>query len=146
MTNHALAFANSVTAQCGSPSLSASPTWLQLTQAASAIATTIGVLIALYIALIREPREAFEAHKHHIARMGELRRMKNERFGAQARKLVPSCARTSMLGDTSWAVRIDNASTKATTILSVAVDAVDTNGVEVPDGTRSVHHGKQIDP
>jgi hypothetical protein len=146
MTNHALAFANSVTAQCGSPSLSASPTWLQMTQAASAIATTVGVLIALYIALVREPRQAFEAHKHHVARMGELRRIKSERFGAQARKLVPSCVRTPMLGAASWAVRIDNSSNKAVTILKVAVAAVDPDGVEVPDCCRQVDHTTSVDP
>jgi hypothetical protein len=39
------------------------PLWLQIIQAAGGIATTIGVLIALYIALIRDPREASAEHK-----------------------------------------------------------------------------------
>lgn len=146
MTIHALALANSVTAQCGSPAPNASPLWLQVTQAGGAIATTVGVLIALYIALIREPREAFEEHKYHVVRMEALRRIKSERFGAQARKLVPSCARTPMLGDSSWAVRIDNASDKATTILKVGVTAVDAGGVEIPGSCRHVDHTTSVDP
>jgi hypothetical protein len=110
------------------------PLWLQVIQAAGGIATTIGVLIALYIALIRDPREASAEHQHHVAQMQALRHAKAERFGAQARKLVPSCVRTPMLGDSWWAVRLDNASNKVTTLLEVSVKAIDTNGVEVPDG------------
>jgi hypothetical protein len=145
MTNHAFVLA-SITAQWTSQSTTQSPLWLQITQAIGAIATTVGVLIALYIALIREPREAFEAHKYHVAQMTALSRFKSERFGAQARKLVPSCARTPMLGDSSWAVRVDNASNKVTTILGVDVTAIDTNGVEVHDCCRPVNHTKPLDP
>jgi hypothetical protein len=114
------------------------PLWLQVIQAAGGIATTIGVLIALYIALIRDPRESSAEHNHHVAQMEAVRRARTERFGAQARKLVPSCVRTPMLGDSWWAVRIDNASNKVTTIISVDVMAIDTNGVEVPDGCLQV--------
>ena len=110
------------------------PLWLQVIQAAGGIATTIGVLIALYIALIRDPREASAEHQHHVEQMEAFRRAKTERFGAQARKLVPSCVRTPMLGESWWAVRLDNASNKVTTILEVAVKAIDTNGFEVADG------------
>jgi len=81
-----------------------------------------------------------------MAQMNTLRRIKSARFGAQARKLVPSCARTPMLGDSWWAVRIDNASNKVTTILGVDVTAIDTNGVEVPEGCLPVGHAKPLDP
>ncbi|WP_142282858.1 hypothetical protein [Mycobacterium aquaticum] len=104
------------------------------------------MLIALYIALIREPREAFEAHKYHVARMDALQRIKSERFGAQARKLVPSCVRTPMLGDNAWAVRIDNAASNATTILKVGVTAVDDSGTEMPGSARRVDHATSVDP
>jgi hypothetical protein len=114
------------------------PLWLQVIQAAGGIATTIGVLIALYIALIRDPREASAEHKDHVAQMEALQRARTERFGAQSRKLVPSCVRTPMLGDSWWAVRIDNASTKVTTIIGVIVTAIDTKGIEVPDGCLQV--------
>lgn len=114
------------------------PLWLQVIQAAGGIATTVGVLIALYIALIRDPREASAEHKHHVAQIEAFRRARTERFGAQARKLVPSCLRTPMLGDSWWAVRIDNASNKVTTILSVTVTAIDADGAEVPDGCLQV--------
>ncbi|QRY46090.1 hypothetical protein JVX93_04195 [Mycolicibacterium boenickei] len=78
--------------------------------------------------------------------MDALRRITSERFGAQARKLVPSCARTPMLGDSSWAVRIDNAAHQATTILKVGVMAIDGDGLEVPDGCRAVSHTASVDP
>ncbi|MCX8564597.1 hypothetical protein OS122_27310 [Mycolicibacterium mucogenicum] len=146
MTTRALSFANSVAAQCEPQNVSSSPAWLQVTQAAGAMATTIGVLTALYIALIREPREAFEAHKYHVARMDQWRRITRERFAAQARKLVPSCVRTPILGDTSWAVRIDNAGSKAAAILSVEVAAVGPDGVEIPDGCWHVGHSTSDDP
>jgi hypothetical protein len=43
-----------------------------------------------------------------------------------------------MRGDAWWAVRIDNASNKVTTILGVTVTAIDTDGFEVPDGCLQV--------
>ena len=50
MTNDALAFVGHISAN-------QAPVWLQEVQAIAGIATTIGVLIALYIAAIREPRK-----------------------------------------------------------------------------------------
>jgi hypothetical protein len=64
------------------------PVWLQMTQAAAAIATTIGVLIALYVAAIREPRKAADERRHHVAQMNALHRSERERVAAQARKVV----------------------------------------------------------
>ena len=132
-------------AQCASQAVTQSPQWLQLVQAIGAIATTIGVLIALYIAVIREPREASEEHKYHVAQMEALHRAKRERAAAQARKVVPSCARTPIFGDSSWTVRIDNASNALTTMLAVEVIALDTNGVEIPHGCKPANGTMAVD-
>jgi hypothetical protein len=122
------------------------PQWLAVAQATAAVATTIGVLIALYIAVIREPRKAAEERRHHRAQIDALRRAEKEHIAAQARKLVPSCARTPMLGDRSWAVRIDNTSSKVTIILGVDVTSVDACGVEVPDGCQRAFKTLPADP
>lgn len=103
-------------------------------QAIGSIATTIGVLIALYIAVIRDPGEGSEEHRHHVAQMDALARARADRARAQAEKLVASCARAPLLGDSWWTARIDNASSAVTTILSVDVTATDPNGVEIIDG------------
>jgi hypothetical protein len=55
MTDHPLVLVGPMTAQCASQAASQSPLWLQVIQATGAIATTVGVLIALYIAVIRGP-------------------------------------------------------------------------------------------
>jgi hypothetical protein len=103
-------------------------------QAVAAIATTIGVLVALYVAVIREPRKTAEERRHHRAQMDALHRAESERVAAQARKVVPSCIRTPMFGDSWWTVRIDNASSAVTTILAVDVVALDANDFEVAHG------------
>jgi hypothetical protein len=131
-----LASACDTTAQYAPQAASLSPTWLQVIQAIGSVATAVGVLIALYVALIREPKEASAEHRHHVAQMDALRSVKNERLWAQARKLVPSSARTPLLGDRWWTVRLDNASSAVTAILSVHVAAMDSNGVEVNNGCR----------
>jgi hypothetical protein len=99
------------------------PLWLQEIQATAAIATTIGVLIALYVAVIRDPRQAAEDRRHHMAQMEALHRAAQKRAAAQARKVVPSCIRTPMLGESRWFVRIENAGKSLSTI--VAVDVIE---------------------
>jgi hypothetical protein len=121
------------------------PQWLQVAQATGAVATTIGVLIALYIAAIREPRKAAEERRHHMAQLDALHRAEKERISAQARRVVPSCSRTPMFGDAWWAVRIDNASNALTTILAVEVTALDTDGVEIPGGCRQAYDTMPLD-
>jgi hypothetical protein len=69
MTDHPLVLVGPMTVQCASQAASQSPLWLQVIQATGAIATTVGVLIALYIAVIRDPREASEERRHHVAQM-----------------------------------------------------------------------------
>jgi hypothetical protein len=51
---------------------SQSPQWIQITQAIGSVATTIGVLTALYIAVIRDPRKASQEHIHHLERLNAL--------------------------------------------------------------------------
>jgi len=84
MTNDALAFVGRISAN-------QAPVWLQEVQAIAGIATTIGVLIALYIAAIREPRKDAA---------DRTRRAEQARIAAQARKVLPSCVRTPMFGET----------------------------------------------
>jgi hypothetical protein len=60
--------------------------WLQEIQAISAVATTVGVLIALYVAAIREPRKAAAESRRHKAQMDALRRAHRKRVTAQARR------------------------------------------------------------
>jgi hypothetical protein len=136
MTNNALEFVGHINAL--GPPIAANQTsvWLQEVQALAGIATTMGVLIALYIAAIREPRKDAAERRHHAAQIDALRRAEQARIAAQARKVLPSCVRTPMFGETSWTVRIDNASDAVITILGVGVAALDTNCFEVPHGCR----------
>ena len=145
MITHALVLGGPMAAPCASQAVTQSPQWLQLVQAIGSSATTVGVLIALYIAIIREPREASEVHRYHEAQREALHRAKRERAAAQARKVVPSCARTPIFGDSSWTVRIDNASNALTTLLAVEVIALDTNGVEIPHGCKPANGTMAVD-
>jgi hypothetical protein len=145
MINHALVFVDTMTAENASHAVSQPPLWLWVAQATGAIATTIGVLIALYIAVVREPRNAAEDRRHHRAQLDALRRAEMARIAAHARKVVSSCVKTPMFGDSCWAVRIDNASSAMTTILSVDVKAIDANGVEVSDGCRQANNTRSVD-
>ena len=104
VTNHALLSAAPISAQGTSDAVNQTPLWLQEIQAISAVATTIGVLIALYVAAIREPRKAAAESRRHEAQMDALRRAHRERVTAQARKVIPSCVRTPMFGGSWWTV------------------------------------------
>jgi hypothetical protein len=119
--------------------------WLTETQATAAVATTLSVFIALYVTVVREPRRAAEEARRREARMDTLRRAVRERIAAQARKVVPSCVRTPMFGDSWWTVRIDNASNTMTNILAVDVTALDANGFEVADGCKQANSAVPFD-
>ena len=134
MNNNALEFVGHINALGPPIAANQTPVWLQEVQALAGIATTMGVLIALYIAAIREPRKDAAERRHHAAQIDALRRAEQARIAAQARKVLPSCLRTPMFGETSWTVRIDNASDAVITILGVGVAALDTNCFEVPHG------------
>ena len=121
------------------------PIWYVAIQAAASVATTIGVLIALYVALIREPRKAAEERKRHQAEIDALNRAEAERVAAQARKIVPSCVRTPMFGNAWWTVKIENISNAVATILAVDVAAVDTNGNVVSHGCRQSNNTMPVD-
>ena len=119
--------------------------WLNQTQATAAVATTLSVLIALYVTVFRDPRHAAEEARRREARMDALRRAVRERIAAQARKVVPSCVRTPMFGDSWWTVRIDNAGTAVMTLLSVDVEAIDSNGIAIPDGCQQANNTMPVD-
>lgn len=121
------------------------PIWLSIAQAVGAISTTVGVLIALYVAVRREPKKAAEERQRHEAQMDALNRAETERVAAQARKIVPSCLRTPMFGNTWWTVKIENVSNSAATILTVDVSAVDTNGNIVPNGCKQSNNTMPAD-
>ncbi|HEX3289570.1 MAG TPA: hypothetical protein VHT50_34075 [Mycobacterium sp.] len=88
MTVHVPASVVRFTAECAPQAVSPSPSWLQVIQATGSIATAVGVLIALYVAAIREPRKAADERRHHVAQMNALHRAERERVAAQARKVV----------------------------------------------------------
>jgi hypothetical protein len=136
VTNDALVFVGRITAQGASEGVSQMALRLQEIQAIGAVATTIGVLTALYIAVIRDPRKASQEHRHHLERMNALHRVHMDRIEAQARKVVPFCGRIPMFGDSWWTVRIDNVSNTMATMLAVDIKALDANGFEVLGGCR----------
>ncbi|HEX4395016.1 MAG TPA: hypothetical protein VH084_26270 [Mycobacterium sp.] len=103
------------------------------------------MLIALYVAVIREPRKAEEERKRHEAQMEALNRAEMDRVVAQARKVVPSCLRTPMFGSNWWTVKIENVSNAVTTILNVDVEAVDVNGNVVPNGCQRANNTMPVD-
>jgi hypothetical protein len=145
MTNDASLSIGHIIAQGTSSAGDQLALWLQGTQAIAAVATTIGVLIALYVAVVREPRKAAAEHRRHEAQRDALRRAMRKRVAAQARKVVSSCVRAPMFGDSWWTVRIDNTSNAVTTILAVEVQALDTKGVEVPDGCEQANNTMPLD-
>ncbi|WP_068176323.1 hypothetical protein [Mycobacterium sp. UM_CSW] len=145
MTNGPVAFVERITAQGTSDVVNQLPLWLQEIQAVAAVATTVGVLIALYVAVVREPRKAAEERRRHKAQIEALRRVRGKRVAAQARKVFPSCMRTLMFGDTWWTVRIDNTSNAVTTILAVEVKAIDTKGFEVADGCEQANNAMRVE-
>ncbi len=145
MINHALVLLDPMTVPCASQATSQPPQWLQISQVVGAMATAIGVLTALYIAVVRDPRSAYREHLHHVERMNALQGIKRERAAAQARRVVPSCRRLPMFGDSWWAVRIDNAGNALTTILKVDVTALDANGFEIPGGCRQANDAIPFD-
>ena len=145
MTHRAFVLSNAGTALCVTPAPSQLSHWLQLIQAAAAVATTIGVVTALYIAMIREPRKNAAEHRRHVAQLNELHRDKDERAGAQARKVVPHAERTPMFGETWWTVRIENGSNALTTLLRVDVHALDVDGLEVARGCEPANGTMTVD-
>jgi hypothetical protein len=145
MTPHPPVLASHVVALSATQAASQSPSWLQVIQAVGAIATTIGVLTALYIAAIRDPRKDAAERNHHAAQISELRAAERERIAAQARRVVPTCHRTPMFGDNWWTVRIDNTSNSEATLLAVSIAAVDANGLEVPNGCRVASNTMSIE-
>lgn len=145
MNSHPLLLADQLSAQFATHAAAQSPAWLQAIQATGGIATTVGVLTALYIAAIREPRKDAAERREHQAQLNALHAAERERVAAQSRKVLPSCSRTPMFGDAWWTVKIDNASNAEVTILNVDIAALDANGFEVPDGCRPASNTMSVE-
>lgn len=128
------------------------PAWLQIT---TSISTTVGVLMALYVAVAREPRKArrerddrekqsTEDRNRYNDQMAVMQRAEDDRVKAQARKTVPSVNRADMFGENLWMARVNNLSNGAVSLLDVRVVALDANGNEVPDGCRQANNEVEI--
>ena len=120
------------------------PVWLAST---GIVATTVGVLIALYVAVWREPRkargdrrardeQARDERKRYDDQMAALQRAEDDRIAAQARKVVPSVNRAEMFGDQIWIARVLNTSTGAITNLAVVVAEFDSDRKRVRDSAQ----------
>jgi hypothetical protein len=127
------------------------PAWLEIT---GTVATTIGVLAALYVAIWREPRkareerqlrdeEAREDRMRYADQMAALQRAEDDRIAAQARKVVPSVNKTEMFGENVWIARVNNSSTGAIIGLEVVVAENDGEGNRVTDS--AVQANSQVD-
>ncbi|SEB26599.1 MULTISPECIES: hypothetical protein [unclassified Mycobacterium] len=128
------------------------PAWLQIT---TSVSTTVGVLIALYVAVWREPRkarreredretQAIEDRNRYNDQMAVMQRAEDDRIKAQARKIVPSINRADMFGENLWTARVNNLSNGAVSLLAVRVIAVDADGNDVPDGCRQANNEVEI--
>lgn len=120
------------------------PAWLEIT---TSVASTVGVLAALYVAVWREPhkaradreerdRQAIEDRKRYADQMAALQRAEDDRIAAQARKIVPEIASGDRFGENIWLAHIQNASTGVINDLRVVVTAYDDQNMEVADGVR----------
>lgn len=123
------------------------PVWLQIT---TSVATTLGVLAALYVAIWREPRkarrdredrdkQAAEDRRRYDDQMAALQRAEDDRITAQARKIVPTIFPADLFGENMWTVKVSNTSNGVVTNLNVVVTAVDADGNEIPDGCRQAN-------
>jgi hypothetical protein len=101
----ALTFLTRVTAQGTSHVLNQTPQWLQVIPTAG-VAATIGVLIALRVAVAREPKKAAERTQTPSTDGCTLPRRKATCCGSSS-KVVLSCVRTPMSVDSWWTVGIE---------------------------------------
>jgi phenylpyruvate tautomerase PptA (4-oxalocrotonate tautomerase family) len=129
------------------------PEWLQIAAAAGTtfgvFFTALGVLIALYVAVWREPRKAraeraardtqsAEERKRHDAQIAALLSAENDRLAAQARKVVPAVKRAEAIyGPNVWIVTVENKSTDIVADLTVRVTAQDAEGKPIANGCKS---------
>ncbi|MGW9267273.1 hypothetical protein [Gordonia terrae] len=106
------------------------PEWLAIAQP---IATTLGVLIALAVALWNVAKNR-EERKDRGKQLAALERAENDRVAAQARKVVPTLVRASIFGPDMWSVKVSNHSNAVITELEVTVMGLDADGDMVEDG------------
>ncbi|WP_280500576.1 hypothetical protein [Nocardia farcinica] len=120
------------------------PTWLAIVQST---ATTIGVLIALVVAVFQvrkaqqgkaiQDEQMAEDRQRYEAQMAALQRAEDDRIAAQARGVVPMLFRAAILCPDMWSVKVASHSNSPITELSVSVEAVDAGEQKVPDGCES---------
>ncbi|WP_261864803.1 hypothetical protein, partial [Mycobacterium marinum] len=119
-------------------------TWIQN---GGSIATAVGVLIALGIAVWWEPKkarderkarakQATDESKRHTEQLAEMRRAEDDRLAAQARRIIATTVKADVLVPNTWHVKIENTSTDAISSLCVNAIAHDKDGNIVPDGCR----------
>jgi len=89
------------------------------------------VLIALYVAVWREPRKARSERDDRKKQLTALQRAEDERVIAQARRVVASVGSASLLGNGVWFASVSNHSTAPVTNLEVKVFAVDAKGERI---------------
>ncbi|TWS20212.1 hypothetical protein FK529_08845 [Tsukamurella asaccharolytica] len=117
------------------------PVELLITQS---VATTIGVLIALAVAVLtyvkmrqdrkRDDERAREDRDRYETQLATLQRAERDRIEAQARRIVPTVFPAEMFGPNVWTVRVVNSSSAPITELGVQVVAFDADGKEVENG------------
>ncbi len=117
------------------------PVELLITQS---VATTIGVLIALAVAVLtyvkmrqdrkRDDERAREDRDRYETQLATLQRAERDRIEAQARRIVPTTFPAEMFGPNVWTVRVVNSSSAPITELGVQVVAFDADGKEVENG------------
>ncbi|MBF6185085.1 hypothetical protein IU433_26445 [Nocardia puris] len=120
------------------------PTWLAIVQST---ATTIGVLIALVVAVFQvlkaqqgkaiQDEQMAEDRQRYEAQMAALQRAEDDRIAAQARGVVPMLFRAAIFCPDMWSVKVASHSNSPITELSVSVEAVDAGEQKVPDGCES---------
>jgi hypothetical protein len=120
------------------------PEALQLAVAWATVAGAGGVVLAgigLLLQWLRTREERREGAAQAVLererferQIAALQQAENDRLAAQARRIVPSLIRASVVMPDLWHVRIDNASTEVISLLHVDVYAVDDDGQRVVDG------------
>ncbi|OZF55504.1 hypothetical protein [Rhodococcus sp. 14-2470-1a] len=120
------------------------------------VATAIGVIVALFAALVIEPKRARtdrdqrddlarEDRERYEAQMATLLRAEKDRIAAQARKVIVGIDTNRLLGEDVFFVRAVNHSTAPIGEVSVRVHAVDSDGNEVADGCEQANRSLGAD-
>ncbi|OCW85118.1 hypothetical protein A8M60_07285 [Nocardia farcinica] len=122
------------------------PEWLAITQSAATIggviATTTGVVVALWVALSNAEKNR-EEREDRGRQLAMLQKAEDDRVAAQARRVIPAVSVASVFGPDMWTVKVANHSTAPVIELDVTVEATDAEGNVVPDGCKASQMGVQ---